>query len=114
VSGLLVFLSAKKGCSDVDLWISGIGFDLDTDAENDCQKMVRNADQTINWDSSDVFFDTACWDSKGFSDYCSKSSTDKCYYNGTRGWDTNGAGIAEKYDNTPKWYNRSVVPICEI
>jgi hypothetical protein len=50
----------------------------------------------INWNANDVFYETPCWASAQFTDYCSATASAKCTLNGTKGTGT-GTG-------TKSWY----------
>jgi hypothetical protein len=54
---------------------------------------------TINFDAADPFYSATCWDSRGFTDYCSLTDEAKCSLNGTKGKGTTGKGA------TSKWYD---------
>ena len=54
---------------------------------------------TINFDAEDTFYTASCWDSRGFTDYCSLTDAAKCSLNGTKGKGTTGKGA------TSRWYD---------
>ena len=89
----------NEGCSEEDLWSSGIGFpDCDENGCTDkCEKFVRTADMEIDWSASDPWYEAPCWTKSGFDDYCSASDTAKCKYNGTKARGTHGTTGAKSW-----------------
>ena len=89
----------NEGCSEDDLWLTGIGED---DGLDTCEKMRRTADQDINWDldESQLWYRAPCWGSKEFKDYCSETATAKCTLNGTKGTGTTGTVTKSWYTGT--------------
>lgn len=86
----------NEGCSEDDLWMSGLGFEDDSGAEV-CWKIKRRGDMDIDWSSSNPFYTGACWTTAQWGDYCSATSSAKCTLNGTKGTGTATSG-------TKSWY----------
>jgi len=90
----------NEGCSEEELWLSGIGFDVPSDAaeaSSGCFKAARNADMSIDWDRD--IYEAPCWDSGGFTDCCAQTAAAECSFNGNKGKGTSGEGA------TSRWYD---------
>jgi hypothetical protein len=73
----------NTGCSEDDLWFTGIGFEDDAKpGSSSCQTNPRNADLSPNWAADPKT--TSCWSKDDFKHYCSADSTARCALNGTK------------------------------
>ena len=92
----LALLQYNEGCSEDDLWATGVpGYDERFD-ETKCAKLPRTPDMAFDWSVDPV--ETACWGNAQFKDYCSRET--KCTYNGTKGRGTVGTGAKKWYDGS--------------
>ena len=89
----------NEGCSEEDLWSSGIGFPEcnENGCTDKCEKFARTADMEIDWSASNPWYEAPCWTKSGFDDYCSASDTAKCKYNGTKARGTHGTTGAKSW-----------------